>query len=851
MICNELRQEIAILCSLRQLLIFAVGVVLLVSVRLSVAQESPPNRAEAKSGVRFQLETNSRFGGYLNVPDQWGELHLRLENSGGEPRDLLCTTYFDDRANLQFGRQVWLPARSRLSIAHPVLFPRTDQLEDHAAQAVSLVIERPGGNEVLLKSDSGQLRHDRSLLILPTARNTGLVAGWNANETVPQEVLDVVVACRVNQGLTNRTTILSDHFLPADETSLKSLDHLVLAEDRLIEDEAALTAVRRWLHAGGRLWVMLDRVNPLVLERLLGDDFQGHLVDHVGLTSVRIDTTPTLADPDGTLGELAEFDRPVEMARLVVSGMKVWNSVNGWPAALTQAVGEGRLLITTLGARGWIKPAKAPDPKATPPAPDMRSPYVPNSPMEDLAAYVLAKREQEMLPKTVLEPLAREQISYQVPSWTLIVGTMAGFLVLLFAVAILLRRMDVLEHFGWAGSLLALVFGLALTGIGVSNRYGVPGTLASMQLAQAVSGTDDVRSRGVIAVYRPDADPSPIYTSQGGELWPDMTGMDSTTRRMITTDLGTYRWDGLPQPAGLRVMTEAASTSLLNRIEASATLDARGILGKYTGHPTTGSDALLATRFGRIGVTLTPDGTFQANADSVFEADQYLAATFLGDEQDRRRRLLQQLFGSPAWKGYLDAPQLLVWVTDWNNGFQFGEGLSRQGDTLLAVPVRFTRPPSGADVVIPSPLLSFMQRRPPDGSLPTGCWDDNRREWQERSSPSTTWLSFQIPRELLPLVATKARLHVKVSGPMGRLEILGVRQDAAVSLQTVSEPAGSLTFDIDEAEALTVSDRGEVTLGVSAGVPQVASVSGSSANWRIDSLSLQLWAKAAAAPDNE
>lgn len=818
----------------------------------STPQQNEAERSASASDVRFSIETNSRFGNFTYVPEQWGELHLQLENRGNTARELNCATYFNVEQSLQFGRQVWLPANSKLCISHPVLMPQADQFEDQTARLHSLVIDRTGGNEILLKTASGQLRHERSLLITTTDRNTGILAGWNPEELTPQDVVDLVVASRVSQSMNNKATILGGQFLPADETSLNYLDHMVIAENRLTDDVAALTAVRRWLHAGGRLWIMLDRTDPRILEGLLGDDFAGRLVDRVSLTSVRIDKAPTLAAPNGEVGQTVDYDEPVEMTRMVVSGMKIWNTVHGWPAAMSCSYGDGRLLITTLGARGWIKSKTELKDKGAvvAAAPGTESAYVPNSPMEDLSAYLLGKREPGVLPPVALESIAQEHISYKVPTWTLIVGTMGGFLVSLFAAALFLKRMDCLEHFGWSGSLLAMVFGVVLTGIGLSNRYGVPGTMASVQLAQAISGTDDVRSHGVIAVYRPEGEQSLIQTSHGGELRPDMSGLEGSTRRMITTDLGAFHWEGLPQPAGLRLHTDVTSAAFVKRIEAQATVDAQGVVGRYIGHPATGTDALLATRNGRIGVTWAADGTFTARADDLFEADQFLNASFLGDDQDRRRRILQELFASRTWKDYLDRPQLLVWVNDWDPGFQFGEGLTRQGDTLLAVPVEMTRPQSGGELLVPSPLISYATRRPPDGSVPSGSWDDGRKEWQERSSPNTTWLSFQIPRGLLPLEATKARLQIKVSGPMNRLEILGLKSDSPVSLETVVDPVGSLAFDIADAELLQVSEQGTLSLGISAGDPartaSASAASGSTSNyWRIDSLSLQVWAKAA------
>ena len=194
----------------------------------------------------------------------------------------------------------------------------------------------PTNEEVLVKNEMGQLLHDTSTLLAINPRNTGLIASSIAKDRMSSEVMDLISACRVSQSLGNRFTVLSDDFLPSDESSLNFLDHLVIAENRLVDDFAALAAVRRWLNAGGRLWIMLDRVDPVILERLLGDDFHGTVVDRVGLTTVRIDRAPLLMDPRVEIGETVEYEEPVQMARVVIRDMTVVNSVNGWPASLTR-----------------------------------------------------------------------------------------------------------------------------------------------------------------------------------------------------------------------------------------------------------------------------------------------------------------------------------------------------------------------------------------------------------------------------------------------------------------------------------------------------------------------------------
>lgn len=833
-------------------------------------QPAPKGDAESpsSSGIRFALEVNSRFGVDTYVPEQWGELHFNLENSSSTDRELHCTSYFAPDSTLQFGRKVWLPARSRLGLSHPILLPPSERIANQTADIHSLLIEHSQGAEVLVRNDAGQLRHERSLPVASQGRHTGIVAGWKTGDLVPQDVLDLVIADRVNQGLDRRTTVLGGQFLPPDENSLKYLDHLVLAENRIADDYAGLTALRRWLHAGGRLWIMLDRTDPIILERLLGDEFQGTVVDRVGLTTVRIDKAPTLASAEGEAGETVDYEEPVALAQIVVSGMNIRNTINGWPAAMTAAFGEGRLLVTTLGARAWIRPSPPVTDKSAEPPPDRKSAFVPCSPMEDLAAYVLSPRPADSLSRKTLASFTEEFVSYSVPSWTTIAGIMGGLFASLLVAGLGLRRIGRVEHFGWVGSLLAVSFGTVLFGIGLFHRYRVPATLASVQFAQSIPGTDDVRTQEAIAIYRPEADDSVISTSQGGELWPDMSGSEGATRRLITTDLGAFSWDGLSNSSGLHMHAASTSRAARNRIEAEATLNGEGIIGKCSGVPAGGADSLLVTRLGRMSLRLNADGRFTARPEDVLGADQFLGTNFVSDEQDRRRRILQELYRQPQWKDSLTIPQLLVWADDWDPGFQFGERLARRGDTLLAVPLRLIRPAPGTEIVIPSPLLSYATTRSPDGSAPSGFWDDLKGEWQERTSPGTTWLAFRIPRDLLPLEATRAQLNINVTGPIGLVEVLGVKDGHVAKLDTVASPVGTVVIALTDTTALGVSDAGDLILGISGGdSAQSATISttasgatagatpivnsAASSHWKVESLSLQLWAKSVERSDED
>lgn len=820
------------------------------------AAQTPAVNLPPKPDFRFNVGWVSTAGSFTYVPEKWGELHINMINSRDVARELLCVTYFDETPNLQFGRRVWMPARSKLQISHPVLIPKCDSTDGRAISLHSMIIDDSSSDDVLVKNESGQNLQSGAILVTREAQTTAIIGkaiGGIVGEEItnpPPEVSDLIAAGRAYQQLSSKLTLFIDPFLPADETSLNCYEHIVIADSRVADDFAALAALRQWLFTGGHLWVMLDRVDPIVLERLFGDDFKGHLVDRVGLTTVRIDESFSDSIQRSTVGDVVEYDDPVQMARVVIQDMNVMHSVNGWPASLTKRCGDGKLLITTLGARGWMKQTNL------------------LSPMTAIATDFFTPRETDLVPRSALEPQVREYVGYTVPSWMQIVGTLTCFSLCLVAIGIWLWRDGRLEHLGWIGSGLAVVVSIVLLLMGRSYRHRVPETVASIQIAQAMPGTDDVRTQGLIAVYHPEGSHASIRTNEGGRLLPEMSGVENLTRRMVTTDFGVWHWENLSQPPGLRVSPFTKGESVVDRLDASVTFDENGITGKYTGRLPAGTDAMVATRSGRIGVTFQDSGAFVARASDVFNKDQFLNANLLADEQDRRRRTLEKLLNNPKRTDYPDRPQLMFWTDQWKNGFDFADNLKPQAATLVSLPLVIHRPANGTDIVIPPPMLPYRNRSSPEGLAPSTMWSYNRNEWQDRADPGSTWLSFRVPRELLPLDVRRARMEIKVSGPVGLIEIKGLKNQTVTSLFKKIDPVGTLTIEIDDPEVLTISDSDNVDLGVYAGDPSRPEMTRPKSEpttttkrkidsiekvnyWRIDSLTLQLWAQTATPPAKE
>lgn len=815
----------------------------------------------------------------IYVPNAWGILRLNLRNPTSEPVEVLAATYFVDEPTLQFGRRVRIPAMSWMQTWHPIRMPASIPGGRQLVEFRTLVMESAQQREVLIRTDSGALQFDGSLRSIEGKKIAGLIDHLDKSNvvdpTAPNDLLLCVQTTAISDG---HTALLQDRLVPAGDECLQSLDQLVIADSRVMDDQAGLAAIRRWLFGGGNLWVMLDRVDPQVLERLLGDEFFCQVVDRVGLTTVRLETRT----PDGnTAHDVRDHERPVEFVRVLTSGVETTSTIDGWPAAFWKKCGEGRVLVTTLAPSGWMRKRTAADDNPgfsgtfsgrsgqqfTPPAPvtapnpkgePWKSPFVPLEPMRNLATDFFQPRPDPRLAQAVMESLVQEYVGYSIPPRWQVIVLLMGFSVLVAALGTWLWRRGRLEVLGIVSPALALSVSAVLVWLGWQQRQAIPAAMASVQFVRSLPGTDDVRVEGVAGFFSPDAGTATAQSTRGGWMMPDMTGMQGKTRRMVWTDLDEWQWENLPESSGLMHAAFQQSSEMSERLEARATFGPEGLSGRLhapAAHDP--GDSMLVTRDGRIGVELRDDGTFLARSNAVFTPEQFLAADLLSDEQHRRQRVLLELLNDPKRRDYPAEPQLMFWSKPWSHGFQFAQDRQSLGSALVAVPLKLERPPTGTEVSVAAPLLPYREINGPDDSGSQGFWDYRNREWQQKSLPTATWLRFQIPRVLLPVAVQRGRLTIQVAGPVVRLEIAGHRrnQNDVVSIKTWSDPVGTVSLDITDPEVLQAAADGGLLLRVSAGDPKLLNQAtvipdrdAKVSYWRIESLAMELHVRTTEAP---
>src|SRR5205823_7772543 len=135
--------------------------------------------------------------------------------------------------------------------------------------------------------------------------------------------------------------------------------------------------------------------------------------------------------------------QPVEFVRVLAPGREPLHTVNGWPASFVADLGRGKVVITTLAARGWLRPrtqlnAKSPYPQF-PNLPTIRDYFnaVSNELRTDPDRPILAPAD--------LRPYLHTQIGYAVVGRGVTLLLFGAFFGLLAATIIALGRAGLRE----------------------------------------------------------------------------------------------------------------------------------------------------------------------------------------------------------------------------------------------------------------------------------------------------------------------------------------------------------------------------------------------------------------------
>jgi len=725
--------------------------------------------------VAPSIETANEVSGVrILEPGKWGIVRAVVANRSDSEASPLILVGFPNDPFTQFGTRFWMPPWSAREVQTPVL---VGQQPD---QATSIELA------TRLQAADGTRRGTEASAQAPITRGrfeTAIIA--TEDDAEPQSL---VAALRQAAGLRPTTFLLNPRQLPTSASGYEAIDSLFLGGRELKLDPMRREALVGFLERGGRLWIMLKGTDQVWPRELLGDRWDISILDSVEVTNF------VLAGPSGTTEQ--EIDHGVRLARVCAPSFEITHSVDGSPAALRKAVGRGQLVVTTLDPRGWVDATGGP----TPALGDLQSFVAPAEDSKLLTAADTRVFDQHIGREIGHEILGRGAV-------ILILGLAAGAVV---AAAFWASRGRRLELAAPASVLFALASGGVLIGLGRASQSQTASTSATDQL---VLYSDEPGRAEVLArtsVYLSPEDgvaKSSVRTSRGGEIVADRTG-SGAMEQLIWSDPGSFEIVGVDvRPGAATNLTSHFTGKKLGNVRASIGVDATGIRGTLElGGATSRDRPMLVTVSGIEILEADTHGQLRQSENGT------LAAGVVRSEEEIARQQVAREILHSAW--FPAKPVILVWSDLVETGARYPT--AEKGTSLRAIPVAFEAPARGAEVLIPSVLMTPEPLRGSVGGKKSGAvYDSLKRAWLgEMHQPMLVVMQYRPPEAFGRIDVQSARLTLDLRGPGCRFDVVVVRDGKIRTVGGGVNPSGRAVIALAGDDAPEMDSEGRFLIGI-------------------------------------
>jgi hypothetical protein len=815
----------------------------------------PLAMSQAPGSPSLELDGVVPGGVRTSATESWGAYDFSLTNRTDTDRSGRVLVLFAAQRDVQYGRDVWVPAHAKVSswmLVGPVVGPHPEG----RCEVEELLYDRSADAGPILPRGEARVR-SRAVSHRPREPFTAVLLDEDIPPPPPygqlpqppstaDEVNRVVRVFRHACNLSEFVQQVNPGPLPPLSEAFAGVDHFVVASNRLTHDPAGMAALRRWVEQGGKVWVLLDRVDPEGLVPLLGDALDFQVVERARVTTVTFQLRKTREQP-------AEHERPIDFVHVLLpAGEQVKYTVGGWPAWFSRPLGRGEVVFTTLGPRAWYRPRTRKDD----PSPYQKSPAfpVPLPAMKEMAIRLQPLPGEPPFQVESLRPLLTEEIGYAVIDRRTVLLIFSGFLLAGLGLGFGLRRSRWAVLLGWLAPAVALgATGVFLLLGGASRR--TPPTVAVAEVVDAISGRAEVVVHGLLAAYRPESGAAEAGARQGGFFDLDLSGSEGQIRRRILTDLGAWHWEGLTLPAGVRSAPFRYTAATQEPLRVTARFGPDGVEGELSAGPFRElSDALLSPAAARGGlrpagaasgggrnlaVRLQEEGRFRAGTADILPAGQFLASAVLTDRQQRRQDVYRAFLERPVAAHLQGRDFLLAWARPIDPPFSLVPEARTVGSALLVVPLQLERPAAGTRVTIPGPFLACQRIMPRGMGHPV----------LESVGAVDMHLRFQLPAEVLPFQVERARLFARINAPARRVTVGGFQGEdpvqPVVPIRSVESPLDPLHIDLTEPGMLRLDEGGGLHVNVAISDRHEGGLAGPGASavetkWTIEGLELEV-----------
>jgi len=748
-----------------------------------------PSRAD----VIVKSHSGGPYGNYA-VEGAWAERVVTLANHGDRPRVMKFAFLTDD------------PQQGKMQYSRVVTIPPGCSRRAHVAY-------RPGklrGQRETASSERTQPVDAEQLYALWDAR-TGTQIPQKANSTIklPEALTSVslVYSERVpgdsgsylkdlpgrQLGLVQLLTEKTPSNLPDRWYGYSMIEILCLGPiDMSLLRPTQVDALLGWVQRGGSL--------VLVGSELLAETLQGELGAGAGVSVVGHHGVGELAiTGPGLQGVRTHLPHALPMVELQTGSAEVVYLANGLPLLTHNTYGHGQImtLATPLGALA--------DPSVHRVWSEVR--WIGQSlPAIDPERFMGLLDDALPPGQKALQEIAGRRGASRTAPMSILLGLM--FLVLGSGLVLRFNRRGELI---WAVLIpAAVVMSVALYAYG--RTLSDPQRLSHIGLISGLGG-DRARVQQVCAYYSGPKDQDLNFSSgsENGLIYKIGTAAGTPG---LTAEVRTAAGTVLPDQLVTRNSTSAFYVDTLEsigRIDSDMTFDSEGITGKIINRLGAKiSDAVLYVnrRTYRIGelvegensVRITPEDRLQPGEFTGAVKIDFLRSALMHnivstrDTPDKR--------GSAGRPTNIDTAPLLIGYTPLNPLAPIeGRELAHQGWSIVTWGVRFTRPPLGSEVLIPSGLV--------DLEFKTTMWDRKTDRWVPSQYGGSVEIAARPGKPILHLDDAEATIFININATNFELIVSGGQMhpngyiEPKTELRTFSNPTGILEVSVPDVARFT------------------------------------------------
>ena len=763
-----------------------------------LTQESSET-SESGEGVSITVVPG---GTQRNVSNRWATLSVNGLNQSESDIDQLVTVWLGENSNRQFAREVWIPAGSRRQSWLPVLMPEIQDPTQFQIPMTSVQLDRSGDGEAFQSNVTGEPRSTRSLLVSRSDARCSAVLG-NVKNTPEdylrtKDLMELIYKCR-DADIVNDDGLgiasLHAHFLPPNAKSLDGIDQLIVGGNRLTHDTESSDQILDWVRGGGKLWVMLDQLEPKYISQLLGREACFEELDRVELNDFKIYRTDLKTNLPTTSVALS-YEQPKTLVRVYSEAEQTLCTIDGWPAVFWNPVGKGEILFTTIGLESLVDNAR------------------PIEPFSMASADFFSRAPQSEANSSKLAGLIEKEIGYRIPN-RFAVATILGLqLLAMIGLGIWFAMRKQLHWLSLLIPISAVSATLLLIQMGRSNATAIPPTVSRGQLIRVSDNEATIDT--TMAFYSRDDSFMDVLAAPGTSMLLDAEQVSGEFYRTVWSDDGTSQISRFRQrPGAVRRLYSETTLKLPGKKFARGSFTQRGFEAELVGLDiATCSDSIaVSTAAPSLALQNTKSASGQdklvGSSDDVLLKNQFIDASVVTELQRDHQEILRNLVDSNT-NLIEPQPRLLTWVPPMGESVSFADDFEKRGAALLSLPIEFRDAAKGQEFFVPSSFIKLENAAGAEGF--TALFNERTGEWlQDLTKGNFAKLRCRIPPSLLPCKLDRASIRLKLKAPSRKLEVKVLKSLEDNEYEIIHEeqsPNGIVEIEVDQSQDLPVINGG-------------------------------------------